>query len=60
MVAYAGMPLTTADGQTLGAFCAVDSAPRTWSDDDLSLLRGMADQVMAAIDGRAQQRQPGR
>ncbi|MFI1151038.1 SpoIIE family protein phosphatase [Streptomyces sp. NPDC020817] len=42
VVAYAGMPLTDADGIVLGALCAVDHEPRTWSDGELSDLEDLA------------------
>ncbi len=38
VVAYAGMPLRLADGQTLGSFCAIDSKPRAWSAGELGVL----------------------
>ena len=31
VVAYAGMPLTDADGRTLGSLCAIDTKPRRWT-----------------------------
>ena len=36
--AYAGMPLAYA-GQTIGALCIVDSAPRVWCAEQLDILR---------------------
>jgi signal transduction histidine kinase len=36
--AYAGFPLITSDGHTLGALCAVDDAPRVWDEDHLQTL----------------------
>jgi GAF domain-containing protein len=40
--AYAGMPLVDGDGHTLGSLCAIDHVPRTWTDDDLEVLRDLA------------------
>ncbi|MDP9795815.1 PAS domain S-box-containing protein [Catenuloplanes nepalensis] len=37
MIAYAGMPIR-GEGETLGAFCAIDSVPRDWTDTDLAVL----------------------
>jgi hypothetical protein len=42
VVAYAGVPLSTADGQTIGSFCAIDSKPRSWTEDELATLRDLA------------------
>ncbi len=54
VVAYAGVPLRNAEGQTLGAFCAIDTKPRAWADDDLSLLENLAAAAMAEIRARSQ------
>ncbi len=51
-VAYAGMPLTTKDGHTLGALCVYQGTPRTWSEDDLATLRDLATMVMTEIELR--------
>lgn len=50
--AYAGVPLTTSDGQILGSFCAVDTEPREWTEDDLATLRTLADSVQTEIELR--------
>ncbi len=42
VVAYAGMPLTSADGQVLGSLCAIDTEPRAWTDEELSTLADLA------------------
>ena len=42
VVAYAGIPLVTGDGQPLGSFCVIDSQPRRWSDRDLEVLTTLA------------------
>ena len=39
VVAYAGMPLTTPDGQTLGSFCAIDTQPREWTEEEIEILQ---------------------
>lgn len=49
IVAYAGMPLTDVDGRVVGALCAVDSSPRTWTEDELTALRGLAMTCSAAL-----------
>jgi len=52
IIAYAGMPLRTADGHVLGAFCVIDVQPRTWSDEDLETLEALAATVMTEIELR--------
>ncbi|MFI5497406.1 GAF domain-containing protein, partial [Actinoplanes sp. NPDC051859] len=42
VVGYAGMPLTDADGQVLGSLCAIDTAARQWTADELALLADLA------------------
>jgi hypothetical protein len=39
---YAGIPLHASDGARVGAFCIVDSKPRSMSDAQLSMLKEMA------------------
>ena len=49
VVAYAGMPLLSADGQRLGSFCVIDSKPRQWTDEEIRVLRCMANCVQTEI-----------
>lgn len=51
---YAGAPLRTRNGQTLGSLCVIDGAPRPegLSDKQASALRNLAAQVMAQMDLR--------
>ncbi|MCZ2811681.1 SpoIIE family protein phosphatase [Modestobacter sp. VKM Ac-2979] len=42
VIAYAGIPLTDADGVVVGSLCAIDSEPRTWTDEDLAVLTDLA------------------
>jgi len=42
VTAYAGMPLHGRDGHAIGSICAIDGAPRAWSEDDLATLRDLA------------------
>lgn len=48
VIAYAGMPIRV-DGQTLGAFCAIDGSPHEWSAEDLSVLEDLAAAVSSEI-----------
>ena len=52
VIAYAGIPLTTADGFTLGSFCVVDARPREWTDEEIDVLRSLATSAMTEIASR--------
>src|SRR5688500_10444309 len=41
VAAYVGVPLMV-DGQAVGAFCAIDTAPHSWSADEVEVLRELA------------------
>jgi PAS domain S-box-containing protein len=51
-IAYAGVPLTTREGQVLGTLCVVDQEPRAWTDEEVAVLKDLAASVMAEIDLR--------
>jgi signal transduction histidine kinase/CheY-like chemotaxis protein/HPt (histidine-containing phosphotransfer) domain-containing protein len=53
VIAYAGLPITSADGQLLGSFCAIDTRPRHWTNEEISILRDFA----AAVSNEIQLRQ---
>ncbi len=42
VVAYAGVPLKTADGHVLGSLCAIDRQPRAWTDEEVAILADLA------------------
>lgn len=48
---YAGAPLRTAEGHVLGALCLLDTVPRDFDDEELSLLDHLAADVVAVITG---------
>ena len=52
-IAYAGVPLTLADGSTVGALCVIDVLPRIWSPRDVDLLEDLAACVVAEIELRS-------
>lgn len=52
VMAYAGMPLITSEGQTLGSFCAFDTKPKVWSERDLQILEDLAQAAMTEIELR--------
>ncbi|SHF96497.1 SpoIIE family protein phosphatase [Geodermatophilus nigrescens] len=57
VIAYAGVPLTDADGTVVGSLCAIDHRPRTWSDEDLAVLTDLAGACSSELQlGQAQQR----
>jgi len=57
VVAYAGIPLITSDGQVLGSFCVLDDHPRSWSEDEIAILTDLAAAVMSEIELRAATRE---
>lgn len=59
VVAYAGIPLTTIDGFTIGTLCAIDSKPRAWASSEIILLRRLASCVLDRIELRASARRNG-
>lgn len=42
VIAYAGVPLLSDDGQVLGTFCAIDHEPRDWTADELATIADLA------------------
>ncbi len=52
VVAYAGVPLTTAEGHVLGSFCVLDTRPRAWTDEEVAILTDFAASVMTEIELR--------
>ena len=54
VASYLGFPLTTADGYVLGSFCAIDTEPREWADDDIETIRDLAASVMVEINLRSE------
>lgn len=50
VVAYAGIPLITSDGESLGSFCVIDSQPRVWTAAEIEILNELAASVIAEID----------
>ncbi|MCF1434300.1 EAL domain-containing protein [Agrobacterium vitis] len=47
---YAGVPLMTTDGYSLGALCVLDNEPHTVGDREMAVLSDMAAMVMAQIE----------
>lgn len=55
--AYAGVPLTTSGGHTLGSFCVIDTQPREWTVEEIATLRTLADSLQTEIELRGALRQ---
>lgn len=49
---YAGIPLVTSGGHTLGTLCVIGNEPRSFTGAELDLLRGLAKKAMARIEAR--------
>jgi PAS domain S-box-containing protein len=50
VIAYAGVPLTTREGQVLGAVCVIDHLPRSWAEEEVKLLARIADAAREEIE----------
>jgi GAF domain-containing protein len=53
-VAYAGVPLITRQGHTVGSFSVVDKMPRVWSERDIGLLQDLAASAVTEIELRGE------
>ena len=51
VAAYVGVPLVV-DGQAVGSFCAIDTAPHPWSDDEVEVLRELAASAQREVELR--------
>ena len=49
VIAYAGMPLVTDDGQIIGSFCAIDTQARDWTQDELEAIESLAATAMTEL-----------
>jgi two-component system, sensor histidine kinase and response regulator len=56
VIAYCGVPLTDADGHTLGSFCAIEHAPRQWTEIEIEILTELAHNIMTELDLRTANR----
>jgi PAS domain S-box-containing protein len=53
IVAYAGVPLRTVEGQVIGAFSGADRAPRRWESSEVSLLEDLSAAAMHEVELRS-------
>ena len=51
---YAGVPLRDRQGQVLGSFCIMDTAPRSLSEQELDLLHDMARRLQNTLSRNAE------
>jgi two-component system, sensor histidine kinase and response regulator len=56
VIAYCGVPLTDADGHTLGSLCAIEHCPRQWTEIEIEILTELAHNIMTELDLRAANR----
>lgn len=45
-IAYAGIPLMSPDGETVGSFCVIDNKPRQWTQKEIAVLTDLAGAAM--------------
>lgn len=53
VVAYLGMPITLDNGLRLGAFCAIDDAPRHWTLTEIDIVRELSRVITHELNLRA-------
>ena len=49
---YAGIPLVTSRGHTVGTLCVIGHEARTFGEDEIQMLRGLARRAMERIEAR--------
>ncbi len=49
VIAYAGVPILTPEGNVLGSFCVIDTQPRKWSEGEIATLTDLAGAVNTEI-----------
>ncbi len=59
IVAYLGVPLNGPGGRPIGTLCAIDTAPRAWTESDVRVLQDLAATVAAYLQARPAQQASG-
>jgi two-component system, sensor histidine kinase len=54
VIAYAGIPILTSEGQAIGSFCIIDHEPRAWTERDIEILTKLASAAMTEVELRAE------
>ncbi|CAN5860614.1 hypothetical protein BH11GEM1_BH11GEM1_21430 [soil metagenome] len=52
VVAYAGIPIQSSDGQVLGSFCAIDTKPHEWTESEVDTLRQLGELLRTELQLR--------
>ena len=52
VAAYVGIPILV-NGQVIGAFCAIDTTPHAWTEDEIAVLKELAAVAVSEISLRA-------
>lgn len=52
VVAYLGIPMKLRNGITLGSFCAIDTKPHAWTEEERSVMRELNESLMREIELR--------
>lgn len=52
VIAYAGVPIESVEGEVIGSLCAIDSRPRQWTPEELTILRELASLARTELDLR--------
>jgi GAF domain-containing protein len=52
VICYAGMPLVSSRGHTLGTLCVIGHQPHSFTEHEMGTLRSLADRAVARIEER--------
>lgn len=55
VAAYAGFPILLEDGQAIGVVCVLDTQPRAWSEEQVSMLSHLAQDAARLIARRSRE-----